>query len=177
MDKLKKWLEMPINGLLWIAILAGLAMMLHVSTDVAMRTAKYPLGGTNEIVSAFYMVAIAYLPWIWIARNEGHIKVDLFTRMMPAPVARVFDVIAKLGTLIYIGVFSWQTGVEAFVKYEEGEVWETAFGFIPVWPSRFILPVAGTLMTVYVLIDLVSGNDDSRSSGAAADAGHTAREA
>lgn len=158
MDSLKKWLEYPINALLWIAILAGVAMMMHVSVDVGARFfLNITFGGTNEIVSAFYMVAIAYLPWIWISRNEGHITVDLFTQMMPEGTRRVFDVIAKLGTTIYVGVFTWQTGIEAFVKYAEGEVWETSFGFVPVWPSRFILPVAGFLMTVYVILDLLSG--------------------
>jgi hypothetical protein len=51
-------------------------------------------------------------------------------------------------------VFTWQTLVEAFVKHSEGEVWETAFGYIPVWPSRFILPAAGFLMTIYIVLDM-----------------------
>ena len=157
MESIKKWLEYPINALLWIAILAGIAMMLHVSADVAARTVfNSPFGGTNEIVSAFYMVAIAYLPWIWISRNEGHITVDLFTQMMPPRTRRVFDIIARLGTIVYVGVFTWQTLVEAFVKYYEGEVWETSYGFVPVWPSRFILPAAGLLMTVYIILDMFS---------------------
>ncbi len=157
MDGLKKWLEYPINALLWIAVAAGIAMMVHVSVDVSARFfLNITFGGTNEIVSAFYMVAIAYLPWIWIARNEGHITVDLFTQMMPDRVRNVFETIARIGTVIYVGVFTWQTGIEAFVKYSEGEVWETSFGFVPVWPSRFILPVAGFLMAVYVLLELIS---------------------
>lgn len=157
MEAFKKWLEYPINGLLWVAIAAGIAMMVHVSVDVSARFfLNITFGGTNEIVSAFYMVAIAYLPWIWISRNEGHITVDLFTQMMPDGMRRFFDVIARIGTIIYVGVFTWQTGIESFVKYSEGEVWETSFGFVAVWPSRFILPVAGFLMAVYVLLDLIS---------------------
>jgi TRAP-type C4-dicarboxylate transport system permease small subunit len=159
MERFKKWLEYPINALLWIAVIAGVAMMLHVSADVTARTVfNYPFGGTNEIVSAFYMVAVAYLPWIWIARNDGHIKVDLFTRMMPPRMQRFFDILARLGTIVYVGVFTWQTLVEAFVKYEEGEVWETAYGFVAVWPSRFILPAAGLLMTIYIVLDMISPN-------------------
>jgi TRAP-type C4-dicarboxylate transport system permease small subunit len=157
MERTKKLLDLPINALMWVAVLAGVAMMLHVSADVAARTIfNIPFGGTNEIVSAYYMVAVAYLPWIWIARNDGHIKVDLFTRMMPSGIRRTSETIARIGTIVYIGLFTWQTFIEAFVKYGEGEVWETAFGFVPVWPSRFILPVAGLLMCLYIIIDLVS---------------------
>ncbi|MGE3644795.1 MAG: TRAP transporter small permease [Beijerinckiaceae bacterium] len=163
MNSLKKWLEFPINALLWIAIFAGIAMMIHVSVDVGARFfLNITFGGTNEIVSAFYMVAIAYLPWIWICRNEGHITVDLFTQMMPGGMRRFFDIVARIGTIVYVGVFTWQTGVEAFVKYSEGEVWETSYGFVPVWPSRFILPVAGFLMAVYVLLDLLSPSSEPR---------------
>ena len=160
MESVRKPLEFMINALLWIAVLAGVAMMMHVSADVAARTVfNIPFGGTNEIVSAFYMVAVAYLPWIWIAKNDGHIKVDLFTQMMSPSLRRICDTAARIGIIIYIGVFTWQTLVEAFVKYGEGEVWETAFGFIPVWPSRFILPIAGLLMSIYVILDMFSPQD------------------
>jgi TRAP-type C4-dicarboxylate transport system permease small subunit len=63
MESVRKPLEFMINALLWIAVLAGVAMMVHVSADVAARTVfNIPFGGTNEIVSVFYMLAVAYLP-------------------------------------------------------------------------------------------------------------------
>ena len=62
-DRLLRWLEWPIQLLLWIALLAGFLMMLHVSADVTGRSFfGRPLEGTTEIVSAYYMVIVAYLP-------------------------------------------------------------------------------------------------------------------
>jgi len=63
MTRLLAWLQKPIDLLLWIALAAGLLMMLHVTIDVAGRTLfNHPFEGTTEIVSAYYMVVAAYLP-------------------------------------------------------------------------------------------------------------------
>ncbi|MGE3244942.1 MAG: TRAP transporter small permease subunit, partial [Beijerinckiaceae bacterium] len=82
--------------------------------------------------------------------------------IMHGGLRRFFVFVARFGSIVYLGVFTWQTGVEAFVIYSEGEVWETSYGFVPVWPSRFILPVAGFLMAVYVLLDLLSPSSEPR---------------
>ena len=48
--------------------------------------------------------------------------------------------------LVYVSVFAWQTGIRAVQQTRAGEVWEAAGGFIPVWPSRWLLPIAARLM-------------------------------
>ena len=78
-DRLLRWLEIPINLLLWVALIAGFLMMMHVGADVTGRTVfNRPLHGTTEIVSAWYMVAICYLPWAWIERRDNHIVAGMF---------------------------------------------------------------------------------------------------
>ena len=63
-DRLLRWLERPIDLLSGSRLVAGFLMMLHVSVDV---TGRYlfnrPIDGTTEIVAAYYMVLVAYLPW------------------------------------------------------------------------------------------------------------------
>ena len=44
--------------------------------------------------------------------------------------------------LLYVSIFAWQTGLRAVQQTRAGEVWEAAGGFIPVWPSRWMLPIA-----------------------------------
>ncbi len=156
MDRLLKWLEIPIHALLWIALLAGLLMMLHISADVAGRTVlNHPLSGTTEIVSAYYMVAAAYLPWAWIARGNNHIRVELFARLLPAKVNAFLEPAAELLTIVYVSVFTWETFLRAAHQTEAGEVWQAGTVFIPVWPSRWLLPLAGGLMVLYMLVRLV----------------------
>jgi TRAP-type C4-dicarboxylate transport system permease small subunit len=167
MDRLLKWLEIPIHALMWIGILAGALMMIHTSVDVTGRTVfNHPLPGTTEIVSAYYMVAAAYLPWAWIARHSGQIEVELFARLMPRGVRSVLDPLVDLLTIVYVSVFAWQTYLRAVQQTALGEVWQAGSTFLPVWPSRWMLPIAGGLMVLYMALKLV--RDLAHGRGAAA---------
>ncbi|OGA30316.1 MAG: hypothetical protein A3F77_16000 [Betaproteobacteria bacterium RIFCSPLOWO2_12_FULL_67_28] len=146
------WLDVPSRVLLWISLVAGFLMMVHVTVDVAARAFfNRPLSGTNEVVSACYMVAAAFLPWARIARSDGHIWVELFTRKAPARFNEWLDILVKLLIVVYVAVFTWQTGMRAVEQVLAGEVWEVAGGYLPVWPSRCILPISGGLMILVLL--------------------------
>ncbi len=156
-DRVLKWLEIPINIMMWGGLIAGFLMMMHVTVDVTGRTVfNHPFAGTTEIVSGWYMVAAAYLPWAWIARSDGHILVDLFTRAASPRVLAILDVLVKLLTIAWVSVFTWQTFIRAVQQTRAGEVWEAAGGFIPIWPSRWMLPLAGGLMVLYLVLRVVS---------------------
>ena len=156
-DRLLRWIEVPIQVLLWLAMACGAAMMLHVSVDVTARTVfNYPLPGTTEIVSAYYMVAACYLPWAWVARTDSHITVELFTQLAPRRFNAWLDTLVRVFVVAYLVVFVWQTWVQAMVQYRLGEVVEAAMFYVPVWPSRFLLPVAGTLMALYLVLRVIA---------------------
>lgn len=156
-DGLLKRLEVPIRLLLWLALVAGFLMMMHVSIDVAGRTLfNRPFAGTTEIVSAYYMVAAAYLPWAWLARNDDHIMVELFTQAASRKFNEWLDILVKIVTIAYVSLFTWQTCVRAIEQTRAGEVWEAAGRFIPVWPSRWMLPIAGGSMVLYLILRVVS---------------------
>lgn len=156
MDRLLKWLEWPIQFLLWIALIAGFLMMLHVSADV---TGRYffgrPIEGTTEIVSAYYMVIVAYLPWAYLARNDTHISVDIFTRLMPTAVTFWLDVCVKVLVLVYLSIFIYQTGSQAIGQTRIQEVWQAGTSFLPVWPSRWLPPLAASLMALYLVVKTI----------------------
>lgn len=155
-ERLLKWLDWPIHIFLWIALFAGFLMMLHVSADV---TGRYffgmPLEGTTEIVAAYYMVIIAYLPWAYLARNDTHIAVDIFTRLMPIAVSHWLDIVVKILVVLYLGLFAYQTGSQAIGQTRIAEVWQAGTIFIPVWPSRWIPPIACSLMIVTVILKII----------------------
>ena len=155
-DRLLRWLEWPIQLLLWIALLAGFLMMLHVSADVTGRSFfGRPLEGTTEIVSAYYMVIVAYLPWAYLARNDTHISVDILTQLMPVKVAFWLDIAVKILVVVYLSLFIYQTGSQAIGQTRIHEVWQAGTIFIPVWPSRWIPPIAGGLMVLYLMLKIV----------------------
>jgi TRAP-type C4-dicarboxylate transport system permease small subunit len=155
-ERLMRWLEIPITLLLWIALIAGFLMMMHVAADVTGRTAfNRPLHGTTEIVSGWYMVAICYLPWAWLTRHDNHIVAGVFERIGTRWFGYWVEVLVKVFMLVYVGVFGWQTGVRAVQQTRAGEVWEAAGGFIPVWPSRWTLPLAAGLMGIYLVLRIL----------------------
>lgn len=101
------------------------------------------------------MVAVAYLPLAHIARNDDHIVVELFTRTMkPGNLLRL-DTLVKIVTFCYLGFFAWQTTIEALEEMHANEVWETATGFLPVWPSRWLLPAATGAMALYLALRIL----------------------
>lgn len=157
MTRLLRLLDAPADLLVWLALAAGTMMMLHVTLDVAARALfNTPIPGTNEVVSAYYMVAAAFLPWAWIARSDGHISVELFTRNAPPLFKEWLDILVKILTLLYVGVFTWEAGARAIEQIQAGEVWQIPGGFLLIWPSRCLLPVAGGLMVLHLLIRVVS---------------------
>lgn len=156
MERAMRWLEIPMTVVMWVAILAGFLMMAHVSADVVGRTFfNRPFEGTSEIVTYWYMVTAAYLPWMWLARTDGHIKVDLFVRQLPPAVAFWLDVVVKLGLVAYLSLFTWQTWLQAVRQTERGEVQQAGTLYLPVWPTRWLLPLAGGLMALWVVFAVV----------------------
>jgi TRAP-type C4-dicarboxylate transport system permease small subunit len=156
MDRLLKWLEIPIHALMWIGIVAGALMMLHISADVGGRTLfNHPFEGTTEIVSGYYMVAAAYLPWAYLARTGGHIRVELFHRLFPRGFRAVLDPLVDLLTIAYVSVFVWQTWLRADQQTRLGEVLQAGSSFVAVWPSRWLLPIGGGMMVLYMVVKLV----------------------
>jgi TRAP-type C4-dicarboxylate transport system permease small subunit len=153
MDRVLRWLEIPIHALLWLGIVAAVLMVAHVSADVTARGLfNNPIEGTTEFVSAYYMVAVAYLPWAWIARNDGHIRVEVFSSFLPQRAIEWLDIGVKILTIAYISFFVWRATLRAIEQYYAGEVWQAGTKYLAIWPSRWVLPVAGTLMVVYLLV-------------------------
>lgn len=142
-----------------LAVAGGVAlvlMMLHIVADVA---TKYlfndPIDGTTEIVAAYYMVAVVFLPLAYVTFAEGHLIVELFTvRMSGRPLAALVGC-AGLVTLLYLLFLAYHTGVEAVRRTGEGEAWETSVDLVAVWPSRWFLTIGLAAMALYVLLALV----------------------
>lgn len=156
MDRPLRWLEIPMTVAMWGAVAAGLLMMLHVAADVIGRTFfGSPLPGTAEIVTYYYMVTVAYLPWMWLARSDGHIKVDVVARLLPERVSFWMDAAVKLGLVAYLALFTWQTWEQALRQTGRGELQQAGTFYIAVWPTRWLLPLAGGLMALWVALATV----------------------
>jgi TRAP-type C4-dicarboxylate transport system permease small subunit len=157
MDRLLRWLQKPIDLLFWLSLLAGFLMMVHVTVDV---TGRYffnrPLDGTTEIVAAYYMILVAYCPWAWVASRDNHIVAGLFRHIGSPRFDFWLDIAVKTFTALCVSVFTYQTSWAALRQTRAGEVWLAGTMYLPVWPSRWVLPVSGSLMVLYLLLRVMS---------------------
>jgi TRAP-type C4-dicarboxylate transport system permease small subunit len=156
MRRLKRALDRTVDALTWFACVLTVLMMLHVTADVIGRYVfNAPLVGTIEIVSAYYMAGLAFLPLALITRERGHIIVELFTTWMSRRGRTLLDAIVAVLSLVYVVMFTWQTVLIAIDKTGIREAREAGTGFIPIWQSRWVVPVGFGLMAVYLLIYIV----------------------
>ena len=157
MNRLLAWLDKPINLMLWASLAAGVGMMLHVTVDVAGRYLfNRPLEGTTEIVAAYYMVLVAYCPWAFIASRDNHIVAGIFQRVGSPRFDFWLDVAVKAFTALCVAVFAYQTFWAALRQTRAGEVWIAGTMYLPVWPSRWILPVSGFFMVLYLVLRVIA---------------------
>ena len=146
-----KYVQGPTNALALVGGIAIILLMLHVVADVMGRELfSFPLEGTLEIVSFYYMVAVTFFPLAYVCHNEGHISVELFTKNLPRRGSHRLEAILLLVSFIFTLWFATETWSRAMESYVEGEMWETADDMISVWPSRFILPTATLMMAIYL---------------------------
>ena len=157
MERLLGWLQKPIDLLFWLSLVAGFLMMVHVTIDVTGRyVLNRPLEGTTEIVAAYYMVLVAYCPWAFIASRGNHIVAGIFQRVGSPRFDFWLDVAVKAFTALCVAVFAYQTFWAALRQTRAGEVWIAGTMYLPVWPSRWVLPVSGLFMALYLVLRVAS---------------------
>tara|TARA_R110002096_G_scaffold120777_2_gene261680 strand:+ start:2025 stop:2573 length:549 start_codon:yes stop_codon:yes gene_type:complete len=156
MDALERLLERYSQALLWIAGIAITLMMLHIAADVVGKTVfNEPMTATLEIVAWYYMVATVFLPVAYIQIRKKHLMVELFTRhMKPRSLAKLEGFIAILGA-IYVGILFWLTLEQAITSTADNEVQDVTFFDLPVWPSRWFLPLALGPMTLIMVLQAI----------------------
>lgn len=149
-------IQVPTNILLVAAGFFIILMMIHVCADIIGKFVfNFPIEGTLEIVSGYYMVGVIFFPLAYVSHHEGHIKVELFTQhMRPRPLAWLEAVIGIIG-FVFMAWFCWQAVAESIHSTVEGEQWETADDLVTIWPSRWVMVVGIVLMTVYLLFRIV----------------------
>ncbi|KGM50627.1 TRAP transporter small permease [Pseudooceanicola atlanticus] len=143
-----------VSGL--VALVGGaviVLMMLQISLDVAMKYIFHkPITGTLEIVSAYYMVALVWLPLGAVTRDHEHLEVELFTQHLAPRKLAWFKLFGCTIGGIYAAILCVQGFEEALHQTEIGEVWETATFDIPVWGARWFFPLGTFLAAVYLAI-------------------------
>jgi TRAP-type C4-dicarboxylate transport system permease small subunit len=144
--------EKVARALALVGSIGVLALLVHVVLDVATRNlAARPIPATNEIVSRYYMVLIAFLPLAWVERRRAMVSVELLDLMLSPLARRISDaLVALLATVIYAAI-AWVTWGAALRSWRVGSFVDVLGREVPVWPTYF-LPPAGFLLAALVTL-------------------------
>ncbi|MAF48515.1 MAG: hypothetical protein CMM10_09640 [Rhodospirillaceae bacterium] len=146
------------TGVMALASFFMVAMMFHVVADVLSKWLfNFPLIGTLEVVSNYYMVGLIFLPLAYVQRKGSHIVAEIFTQNMAWRARLFLDGAIGIFLAVYAAAFVWHTSVEGFRKTVELEYLEATGVLIVIWPVRWFLPVGFGIMGLMALYQAVRG--------------------
>ena len=153
MKTITRLLERAANFLVTLgAILVGL-MALHVVIDVICRyLLNFPLPGTVEFVTYYYMVGAIFGPLAFVQSQRGHYFAEIFTRRLSRRSALTLDAICLVVTALLLAFLTWRTIAYAWSYTEAREHVQTAYYRLPTWPARWMVPVGLGMMSLFSLV-------------------------
>lgn len=148
-ERLDKFVTAIASGLALVGAIGVVAMLLHITGYVLLRLfLSSPIPATVEIVSYYYMVAVAFLPIAWAERRGDMIAIEVFAGFFRGGVGKTVDFfVAAVTTAVYF-VLTWTTWLAAMREYEAGSFVISLSHIIPTWPGYFALPVGFALAFV-----------------------------
>lgn len=140
-------------GLALLGTLGIVAMMLHVTLDVVLRTTlSVSIPATLEIVTRYYMITLALLPLGWVEHQRSMISVEALSALFGTLGKRLIDVlVALLSAAIYF-IFTVATWEKAVDQFDQGSYVMSLDFPMPVWPTYFVLPVSFGLAMLVCLV-------------------------
>ncbi|WP_343079982.1 TRAP transporter small permease [Ostreiculturibacter nitratireducens] len=153
MQMLERAADRVAQGLALIGALGVVAMLLHVGADVVARNLfDRPIPATNEIVSRYYMVLIAFLPLAWVERGNAMVSVELLDMAMPPGLRRVSDLLVALIASVIYAAIAWVTLQSALSEWRVGSFVDVLGREVPVWPTYFLPPAGFCLAALVTLL-------------------------
>ncbi|MFW8565356.1 TRAP transporter small permease [Orrella sp. 11846] len=131
-----------------ISILMGLGVVQVLGRQLFDSQLDGYIDMVELLMATFVFMGIAYCQ-----RLDGHVRMDLFVRLMKGRMRWVVEFITTFIPLFLIGIliyFSW----EHFVRsYESGD--STIDMEYPFWPSKLVVPISFVLLFLRLLIQSI----------------------
>jgi TRAP-type C4-dicarboxylate transport system permease small subunit len=147
--------DAALAALALVGALAVLALMVHVSADIAMRNLwNRPIPATYEVVVNYYMVALAFIPLAWVERSGAMIQVEVINGALSPLMMRVSEALVAVISAAIYATLAWvtwqvavrQTAVSGFVTANQIRV--------PVWPAYWLPPLGFALAALAAALKL-----------------------
>lgn len=156
MRSLARLHSLLLDVLVAIGALAIVAMMSHVIVDVILRNvSNTPIPATYEIVTKYYMIALAFVPLAFVEGRGGMVQVEVIDPFLSAASRDALErLVAALSAVVY-ATLAWVTLKDAFDAASTGAFVMAQTYRLPVWPGFFLPPLGFALATAAVVIRAV----------------------
>ncbi len=129
-------------------------MMLIIVYDVAMRYIfNSPTIWADEI-SCYLLVIISFLGAAYTDTKDGHIKVEMFVKILPSRPRHFILISAEAVTLLYLAVFtkeSWAMVVDSYASHNIS----TTLLRTPMYIPQIFFALGVTLLAVHLFLKLL----------------------
>lgn len=142
---------------LTMGFLAALCIVAITVSTLAEVFYRYFLGrsflGVIELVEML-MAFIFFALMSYTQYLKGHLRLTLFTDLLPQKAQLILDLIVLLLVLAFITVMAWQAWEEAIVSTQMRQI---RFGAIeyPLWPGKLAAAAAVSIMGLQLLSDFL----------------------
>lgn len=141
----------------YIAALAVVLMMVHVSLDVLLEIVfDRPPPATLIIVSNYYMPLVTFLPLAFVERLDNHVKVDVATQYLPFGAQKHLFGWTFLICFGMCALLTYATWLEAVSKFQLGSFSIERGMAFPTWPARFAAPISYGLLALLFLFKFIA---------------------
>lgn len=146
-------LDWLVDGAMIVAEIAITLMMAHITVEIGARLFfRMGLEGVNETVAFYYMIGLTFLSLAYVTRGDGHIAAQIFTEKMPQRPRELLEGVVSLALAAFMAVLVWQSGREAVLMTEAGEVYQSGNIYLLKWIPRWAVPIGSGLMAIYALV-------------------------
>ncbi|MEZ5752493.1 MAG: TRAP transporter small permease [Paracoccaceae bacterium] len=140
-----------------LGALAILALMTHVGIDITLRNlANAPIPATYEIVTHYYMIALAFIPLAWVERSGGMVQVELLEHWMSPRMIRLSDRVVSFVSMVIYGALAWVALKVALQATHTGTFVMAQSTRVPTWPAFWLPPIGFGLAALVTAIRLVA---------------------
>ena len=156
MRVINRWMDKMDHFFAYIAAGTLFLMMFLIFLDVFFRTVfNNPITGTLEITGEYLMVLIVYFGIGYTLKEDSHVRVDFFKRMIPKGLNNVFKLFYNLLAIAALLFLSYSNTLKG-IEYVEKNVESTSLLNYPLAPALFIISLGLTIMAIRLIVEIIN---------------------
>ena len=145
-----------VNGLSrMMGLLAAMCIVVITVAMLAEVFYRYVLGRSFLGVIELVELLMAFIFFALLSNTQylkGHLRLSLFTGLLPQRVAVVLETFVLLIVMLFLGIVAWQAWIDSIDSTVTNQIRFGAVEF-PVWPGKLAASAALSVMVLQLLVD------------------------